>query len=82
MERVQAGRDAGRVLGEARYRELHYERLLEDLTEHSVLPGEQSRFQRAAGLMIGWYSRGVTDSEPETVANWETFSTTAPFWRP
>ena len=54
---------------------------MEDLANRSALPSEQAALQRAAGLLIGWYARGVADTEPETVANWEAFSVAAPFWR-
>ena len=57
------------------------ERLMEDLANRSALPSEQAALQRAAGLLIGWYARGVADTEPETVANWAAFSVAAPFWR-
>lgn len=58
------------------------ERLVSALAESAVLPSEQSTLQHAAGLLIGWYSRGVTDSEPETIANWNAFASSTPFWRP
>lgn len=58
------------------------ERLVNALAEGAVLPSEQSVLQHAAGLLIGWYSRGVADSEPETIANWNAFVDSAPFWRP
>ncbi len=57
------------------------ERLVDGLAAQGGSPGERAELQRAAGLLIGWYARGVADTEPETVANWKAFSAAAPFWR-
>ena len=56
-------------------------RLVEELANRSASPGDRATLQRAAGLLIGWYARGVVDTEPETVASWKAFRAAAPFWR-
>ena len=48
-------------------------RLVEELANRSASPGDRATLQRAAGLLIGWYARGVVDTEPETVASWKAF---------
>ena len=56
-------------------------RLVEELARGDAPPGDRAALQRAAGLLIGWHARGVAAAEPETVAGWEAFRATAPFWR-
>jgi inorganic triphosphatase YgiF len=56
------------------------EHLLADLTENSP-PGSGARkLERAAGKVIGWYSRALLDFEPEMRQTWKAFAATDPFW--
>lgn len=56
------------------------EHLLADLTEASP-PGSGARkLERAAGKVIGWYSRALLDFEPEMRQTWKAFAATDPFW--
>jgi hypothetical protein len=34
----------------------------------------------AAGLVLGWYGKGVADAEPELIEAWHAFSHGDPFW--
>ena len=34
----------------------------------------------AAGLVLGWYGRGVADAEAELLEAWRAFAHGAPFW--
>jgi inorganic triphosphatase YgiF len=38
-------------------------------------------WQQGAGLVIGWYARGLHDMEAHVVEDWRRFSDTKPFWR-
>lgn len=56
------------------------DRLVNDLVDRAADAAEKTELGMAAGLVVGWHSRGVTDSEPETVANWRGFAASTPFW--
>ncbi|SMH52652.1 CYTH and CHAD domain-containing protein [Azospirillum agricola] len=53
-------------------------RLLHELHEDGSrsAPGEP----RAAGIVIGWHARGVSDGEADLVARWHDFLDTKRFW--
>jgi hypothetical protein len=34
----------------------------------------------AAGLVLGWYGKGVADVEPATIKAWHAFAHGHPFW--
>lgn len=53
-------------------------RLLHELHDDGSrpAPGEP----RAAGIVIGWHARGVTDAEAALVGLWEGFAGAKPFW--
>ena len=53
-------------------------RLLHELHDDGSrpAPGEP----RAAGIVIGWHARGVTEAEPTLVSLWEGFANAKPFW--
>ena len=36
---------------------------------------------RAAGVVIGWHSRGLATDEPRLVAEWHEFRAARPFWK-
>ncbi len=56
------------------------EHLLADLTENAP-PGSGARkLERAAGKVIGWYSRALLDFEPQMRQTWKAFAATKPFW--
>lgn len=57
------------------------ERLIEEISKGAIIPSERAEIQRATGLLVGWFTRGVADAEPETVSNWKTFAAAMPFWR-
>lgn len=53
-------------------------RLLHDLHDDGSRAGSGER--RAAGLVIGWHARGVSDLESHLNAQWEGFAGAKPFW--
>jgi triphosphatase len=43
--------------------------------------GDRARWSSAAGKLIGWHARGLRESEPELIEEWESFTKAKPFWR-
>ncbi|NYZ14763.1 CHAD domain-containing protein [Azospirillum sp. RWY-5-1] len=53
-------------------------RLMHDLHEDGGRPAAGEA--RAAGIVIGWHARGVTEGEERLLALWRDFADTKPFW--
>ncbi|MCG8694446.1 MAG: CYTH and CHAD domain-containing protein [Minwuiales bacterium] len=56
------------------------ERLLEALIAEQPAGKKRDGLVNAAGVVVGWYSHGVTAFEPETVARWREFKDHKAFW--
>ena len=41
---------------------------------------ERESLRMAAGLVLGWYGKGVADLEPKLIEAWHAFSHGDPFW--
>ena len=57
------------------------ERMLGGLIEqHAPTPREAAGLGLASGLVLGWHTRAVADSEPATCKDWSDFAAVRPFW--
>ncbi len=56
------------------------ERLLQSLIADQPAGKKRDRLVNAAGIVVGWYSHGVTAFEPKTVARWREFKDHRVFW--
>jgi hypothetical protein len=55
------------------------EQLALRLIAQSAQP-ERESVHMAAGLVLGWYGKGVADVEPSTIKAWHAFAHGHPFW--
>jgi inorganic triphosphatase YgiF len=55
------------------------EQLVSRLVAQSAQP-ERESLHMAAGLVLGWYGKGVADIEPATIKAWRAFAHGHPFW--
>jgi hypothetical protein len=55
------------------------EQLALRLVAQSAQP-ERESMHMAAGLVLGWYGKGVADVEPATIKAWHAFAHGHPFW--
>jgi len=56
------------------------EQLVGRLVEQAATQPERESLHMAAGLVLGWYGKGVADVEPATVKAWRAFAHGHPFW--
>ena len=56
------------------------EKLALRLVDQATVQAERESLRMAAGLVLGWYAKGVADAEPELTEAWHKFSHGAPFW--
>ena len=56
------------------------EKLVTTLVDRAASQSERESLRMAAGLVLGWYGKGVTDIEPEMLKAWRRFTHGAPFW--
>jgi triphosphatase len=56
------------------------QRLIDSLVGERNVAGEDDSLQRAAGLVLGWHTRGVADLEPAILGAWQEFAGREPFW--
>ncbi len=59
------------------------ERLIDELMVAQAAEGDgaEAALAAAAGAVGGWHARGLHDSEPRLLADWEQFTQAPPFWR-
>ena len=50
------------------------------LVDQAKSQAERESLRMAAGLVLGWYGKGVADLEPELIEAWHAFSHGDPFW--
>jgi triphosphatase len=50
------------------------------LVDQAATQTERESLHMAAGLVLGWYARGVAGAEQELMEGWHKFSHGAPFW--
>ncbi len=43
--------------------------------------GKESEIHAASAAIMGWHARGLYDSEPRLLADWDKFTNAPPFWR-
>jgi inorganic triphosphatase YgiF len=56
------------------------EKLAGRLVEQAGTQAERESLHMAAGLVLGWYGKGVADAEPALIEAWHAFSHGDPFW--
>ncbi|HEX5079778.1 MAG TPA: CYTH and CHAD domain-containing protein [Geminicoccaceae bacterium] len=56
------------------------EKLALRLVDQAESQAERESLRMAAGLVLGWYGRGVADAEPALVEAWRAFAHGEPFW--
>ena len=43
--------------------------------------GKAAAIDKASAAIMGWHARGLHDSEPRLLTDWDTFTSAPPFWR-
>ncbi len=56
------------------------EKLVLRLVDQATTQPERESLRMAAGLVLGWYGKGVADVEPALIEAWHAFSRGDPFW--
>jgi inorganic triphosphatase YgiF len=56
------------------------EKLTVRLVDKATTQAERESLHMAAGLVLGWYGKGVADVEPALFETWRAFSHGDPFW--
>jgi triphosphatase len=56
------------------------EKLVGCLVDQTTTQSEWESLPMAAGLVLGWYGKGVADAEPKLIEAWRSFAHGDPFW--
>jgi hypothetical protein len=56
------------------------EKLTVRLVDKATTQADRESLHMAAGLVLGWYGKGVADVEPALIETWHAFSHGDPFW--
>jgi inorganic triphosphatase YgiF len=56
------------------------EKLVMQLVDRATAQPDRESLHLAAGLVLGWYAKGVADVEPHTIEAWQGFTHGKPFW--
>jgi triphosphatase len=56
------------------------DKLVGRLVDQSSTQPERESLRMAAGLVLGWYGKGVADIEPAVIETWHNFAHGDPFW--